>query len=171
MDQAVAAYAGKEVLEKAPDLTWVYLQYTDDMGHSYGEGEEMDLAIQEADRQVGMIWNAVKERETDFGEEWMVIITTDHGRGEGGFHHGGQSEEERATWIISNHQFNEISQNLPGIVDIFSTLANYLGISIPKNQTMEIDGVSLLGKAYASHLKVVLELPSGFINVWVKNLK
>ena len=49
------------------------------------------LGIQEADRQVGMIWSAIKEREEKFDEEWLITITTDHGRGEGGFHHGGQN--------------------------------------------------------------------------------
>lgn len=233
IDQEVAAYAAKDISRKAPDLTWVYLQYTDDMGHRFGASPEMDLAIQEADRQVGLIWSAIKEREKKFDEDWMIVITTDHGRGEGGFHHGGQSDEERATWIISNKLFNEISGNTPGIVDLFPTIANYMGVVIPKNQAMEVDGVSLLGEAYASHmtgtlsgqklvlnwksygsgetarvwitptnqfrygnsdlyrtlgevnledetanfdigaihsnLKVVLELPSGFINVWVEN--
>lgn len=233
IDQEVAAYAAKDVSQKAPDLTWVYLQYTDDMGHRFGASPEMDLGIQEADRQVGLIWDAIKEREKEYGEDWMIVITTDHGRGEGGFHHGGQSDEERATWIISNKVFNEIASQTPGIVDILPTMATFMDLSIPKNQAMEIDGVSLLGDAYASHLtgtlsgselslnwksygkgetarvwitptnqfrygnsdlyrllgevnlddesanfditsshnnlKVVLELPKGFINVWVKN--
>ncbi|WP_162340799.1 alkaline phosphatase family protein [Cyclobacterium salsum] len=233
IDQEVAAYAAEDVREKAPDLTWVYLQYTDDMGHRFGASPEMDLGIQEADRQVGMIWDAIQEREKRFDEEWLIVITTDHGRGEGGFHHGGQSDEERATWIITNNALNEIASQTPGIVDIFPTMATYMGITIPKNQAMEVDGVSLLGEAYASHLtgalsgtelqlnwksygkeetarvwitptnqfrygnsdlyrqlgevnledgsatfdinvpqdnlKVVLELPNGFINVWVNS--
>lgn len=153
--------------------------------------------------------------------------------GRRGFHHGGQSDEERATWIVSNRAFNEIASQTPGIVDIFPTIASYMEMTIPKNQAMEVDGVSLLGEAYASNLtgslsgtelqlnwksygsgalgrvwvtstnqfrygntdlyrlmgevkldqesaafdlktapnnlKVVLELPAGFINVWVKN--
>ncbi|MFO7825862.1 MAG: alkaline phosphatase family protein [Cyclobacterium sp.] len=156
IDQEVAAYAATDIAQKAPDLTWVYLQYTDNMGHSFGASPEMDLGIQEADRQVGMIWSAIKEREEKFDEEWLITITTDHGRGEGGFHHGGQTEEERATWIISNQSFNEIASNTPGIVDLFPTIANYMHIGIPKNQAMEVDGVSLLGEAYASHLKGTL---------------
>jgi predicted AlkP superfamily pyrophosphatase or phosphodiesterase len=233
IDQEVAAYAAKEVAQKAPDLTWVYLQYTDDMGHRFGESPEMDLGIQEADRQVGLIWEAVKEREKQFDEDWMIVITTDHGRGEGGFHHGGQTPEERATWIISNKQHNEHFKQTPGIVDIFSTIADFMEIKVPKNHAMEIDGISMMGEAYAGkltgklvgdklklswkaygkahrglvwitstnqfrygnsdqyrllgkveiseetagfdlgmkydNLKVVLELPEGFLNVWLKN--
>ncbi|SHN09381.1 Type I phosphodiesterase / nucleotide pyrophosphatase [Cyclobacterium lianum] len=156
IDQEVAAYAAAEVAAKAPDLTWVYLQYTDDMGHKYGESPQMDQAIQEADRQVGLIWDAIKMRENEQGEDWMIVITTDHGRGEGGFHHGGQSEAERATWIVANRKFNEVASQTPGIVDIFPTIASYLDLNIPKNQAMEVDGISLLGEAYASHLRGTL---------------
>lgn len=152
IDQTVAAYAANEVATKGPDMSWVYLQYTDDMGHRFGVSPQMDAGIQEADRQVGLIWEAIKKREKKYNEEWMIIITTDHGRKEGGYGHGGQSDKERATWIVTNKKFNTLFQNIPGIVDIFPTIADYMNISIPKNQGMEVDGVSLLGDAYASNL-------------------
>lgn len=233
IDQAVANYAANDVMEKSPDLTWVYLQYTDDMGHRFGESPQMDAGIQEADRQVGLIWNAIQKRVEAYNEDWMIIITTDHGRKVGGRGHGGQSDEERATWIVSNKKFNDVFQQTPGIVSIFPTIAHFMDINIPKNQAMELDGAGLLGEAFASHLsgeldgkslklswksysskakakiwatstnqfkygetdiyrligevsladqedvmdlkiqyenlKVVMELPNGFINVWVTN--
>jgi predicted AlkP superfamily pyrophosphatase or phosphodiesterase len=152
IDRKVAAYAANDVREKGPDLTWVYLQHTDDMGHRYGVSPQMDSAIQEADRQVGLIWSAIREREKKYNEDWLLLITTDHGRGDGGFHHGGQTDEERATWIVSNKALNEIASRTPGIVDLFPTMAEHMQLSIPKNQAMEVDGVSLLGEAHASHL-------------------
>ena len=157
IDQAVSTYAANDVITKGPDLTWVYLQYTDDMGHRFGESPQMDAGIQEADRQVGLIWEAIKKREISHNEEWMIIITTDHGRKVGGKGHGGQSDEERATWIVSNKKFNGINKNTPGVVDIFPTIADYMNIAVPKNQAMEVDGVSLLGEAYASHLSGILQ--------------
>jgi hypothetical protein len=37
------------------------------------------------------IWQAIKEREKNFNEDWLIVITTDHGRDvETGKHHGGQ---------------------------------------------------------------------------------
>ena len=155
IDRKIAGYAAREILEKAPDLTWIYLQYTDDMGHKYGDSKEMEEAIMEADRQVGQIWESIQTRR-DRGEDWLVIITTDHGRAEGGFHHGGQSDEERTIWMVSNHKFNAHFDNNPGIVDIFPTLVEYMDIPVPKSRAMELDGVSLLGKAYASNLSAKL---------------
>ncbi len=152
IDRKVSEYAAMDIRHKGPDLSWVYLQYTDDMGHQYGVSEQMDLAIKEADRQVGLIWEAIKYREETFRESWLVILTTDHGREEGGFGHGGQSDEERATWIVSSERLNRHGGEIPGVVDIFPTICTYMDIPIPKNHAMELDGVSMLGTPYAAKL-------------------
>ena len=47
-------------------------------------------------------------------------------------------------------------ENKPDIVDIFPALAEYMDIPVPKSRAMELDGVSLTGKAYASNLSVKL---------------
>lgn len=157
IDRKVAEYAALEIQRKGPDLSWVYLQHTDDMGHRFGASEQMDLAIQEADRQVGLIWDAIKYREKTLQESWLVIITTDHGRGEGGFGHGGQSDEERATWIVSSKTLNAHSQQIPSVVDIFPTICSYMNIPIPKNHAIELDGISLLETPYAAKLTGTLK--------------
>jgi hypothetical protein len=157
IDKLVAENAAKEILEKSPDLTWVYLQYTDDMGHKFGEGLEMNAAVQEADKQIGLIWKSIKERKEKNGEEFLLIVTTDHGRALGGFHHGGQTSEEREIWIVSNQQFLWPKDLKPAIVDIFPTVADFFQIQISKEQAMELDGVSLIEKPYAYGLKGVLD--------------
>ncbi|WP_113924696.1 alkaline phosphatase family protein [Cognataquiflexum aquatile] len=157
IDKLVASKAVEEISTKAPDLTWVYLQYTDDMGHRYGNSPEMDAAVQEADRQLGEIWRAIKEREKNNEEEYLLIVTTDHGRAQGGYHHGGQSDAEREIWIASNSKFNKRFIQNPAIVDVFPTVARYLGIPIPKDHAMELDGVSLLGEVSATDLSGKIE--------------
>lgn len=157
IDKLVASKAAEEISTKAPDLTWVYLQYTDDMGHRYGNSPEMDAAVLEADRQLGEIWKAIQEREKNYQEEFLLIVTTDHGRAAGGFHHGGQSDEEREIWIASNAKFNKRFDQNPAIVDIFPTVADYLRIPIPRDQAMELDGVSLLDEVYATDLSGKIE--------------
>src|SRR5687768_9985443 len=62
IDEAVANEAERYISEKGPDLSWVYLQYTDDMGHRYGDSEKFYDAIRMADSQVGRIWEAIKFR-------------------------------------------------------------------------------------------------------------
>ena len=152
IDKLVASKAAEEIRNHSPDLSWVYLQYTDDIGHRYGNSPKMEAAVQEADRQLGEIWKAIREREGLHKEEFLLIVTTDHGRAEGGFHHGGQSEEEREIWIASNFKFNKRFDQKPSIVDIFPSVATFLEIPIPREHAMELDGVSLLGDVFATDL-------------------
>src|SRR5690606_39095488 len=107
-------------------LSWVYLEYSDDMGHRHGDGEKMYEAVKMVDRQVGRIWEALEHRRRHFNEDWLIFITTDHGRdAKSGHHHGGQSERERTTWIVTNaRELNAYFKTArPGIVDILPTLA------------------------------------------------
>ena len=62
----------------------------------------MDNYVKRKEQLNKPIWEAVKYREKEFEEEWMVIVTTDHGRTESGYGHGGQSERERSCWIATN---------------------------------------------------------------------
>jgi len=147
IDQKVVAEAAQHIKSYAPDLSWVYLEYTDDMGHRYGDSPEMEDALQKLDHQIGVLYDAIQYREKNFKENWAFIITTDHGRDEkDGKNHGGQSLRQRSTWMVANLKLNKYA-NLyyPGIVDIMPTLAKYLNVNIPSNNAKEIDGIPLIG--------------------------
>lgn len=149
IDEHVTNEAARYVKAEGPDLSWVYLEYTDDMGHMYGDSQQMYDAVKIADDQVGRIWEAIQYREANHNEDWLIIITTDHGRdAETGKHHGGQSERERTTWITTNAKdLNDYFKNeVPGVVSVFPTIARHMELDIPRAQAMEIDGVPLTGK-------------------------
>jgi len=149
---AATAYIRKE----APVLSWVYLEYTDDMGHRYGDSEQFYEAVKMMDDQIRRLWEAIQFRQRHFDEDWVIYITTDHGRSaETGKNHGGQSDRERNTWIVTNAKNMNpwFLKNPPGIVDIMPTIAAWLNIAIPKETLMEIDGVSLTGKVTAHDLQ------------------
>ena len=155
IDEEVINTAAAYIRKEAPDLSWVYLEYTDDMGHRYGDSEQFYDAVKMMDDQVRRIWEAIQYRQNYFEEDWVIYITTDHGRGaETGKNHGGQSDRERNTWIVTNEKkINPFFKtHAPGIVDIMPSIASHLGVNIPKEQLMEIDGVSLTGKVAASDL-------------------
>jgi predicted AlkP superfamily pyrophosphatase or phosphodiesterase len=146
IDEKVVAEASKVIIDSAPDMSWVYLEYTDDMGHKYGKSPELDTAISMLDKQIGSIMQAVNYREKNLNEEWLVIITTDHGRdAQTGKDHGGQSEAERNTWLVMNHRPNHYAfENRTAIVDIFPTIATFLNIKLSKNVAEALEGISLL---------------------------
>jgi predicted AlkP superfamily pyrophosphatase or phosphodiesterase len=146
IDEHVSKEAARYILQEGPVLSWVYLEYTDDIGHMYGDGPEMTEAVKSADAQVGRVWEAVKERMKRTGEEWMVVVTTDHGRSPiDGRDHGGQSERERTTWIVTNiSDLNSHFNDNPAIVDIMPSILQFIGIPIPEDTRRYIDGVSFL---------------------------
>ena len=146
IDEKVVAEASQVIKDSAPDMSWVYLEYTDDMGHRYGKSPELDTAISMLDKQIQKLMQAVSYREMNFNEEWLVIITTDHGRdAQTGKNHGGQSDSERNTWLIMNKKpAPEVVKT--AIVDIFPTIAAYLDIKLPIPVAQALEGVSLLRK-------------------------
>jgi predicted AlkP superfamily pyrophosphatase or phosphodiesterase len=155
IDEAVAAAAAEAVVQHGPDLTWVYLEFTDDVGHQFGDSPEFIDAVKQADRQVGMIWQAIREREKKFNEDWLLVVTTDHGRDSvTGKDHGGQSPRERATWIVTNSRnLNAHFQQTPAMVDIFPSLCRHLNLPVPESLRMELDGVPFIGPADLSRLR------------------
>jgi predicted AlkP superfamily pyrophosphatase or phosphodiesterase len=157
IDAAVASEAANYIREKGPDLTWIYLEFTDDMGHKFGDGPQLDSALLHADSLIHLVWDAVKDREGMFQEDWLLIVTTDHGRDAStGRHHGGQSDRERTTWIATNSRnLNSRYRQNPGVVDIFPSICNHLGVPIPENAARELDGVPFIGSIDLSDLRAV----------------
>lgn len=178
IDEHVSKMAADCIRENAPDLSWVYLWYTDDAGHIFGAGETLDDFILLADRQVARIWEAVKYREANFNEEWMVVITTDHGREYNGFHHGEQSYSERSCWISTNIKANErLTGGSGAIIDINPSICRFMGFEVPQDVLWEQDGVSFYGdvdimnmevEPYGSSVILTWEClnPSAVVNVW-----
>lgn len=159
IDEHVVNETQRYIKKEGPDLSWVYLEYTDDMGHKYGDSDQFYEAVRIMDGQIGKIWDAIEYRKRTFNETWEIYITTDHGRSQDtGMGHGGQSDRERLTWIITNSQnLNTYFKNeRPGVVDIMPSMIKSLGLSASKEQNIEIDGVSITGPISVAKARSVL---------------
>ena len=123
-----------------PDALFVYLGNPDETSHQTGSiGEEYRSAIALADREVGRLMDAMRAR-TDFAQEdWLVIISTDHGRTEDGGH-GGDTPEERTIFLLVSGP--SAAKGAPAdstsIVDVSVTALAHLGIAI--DPAWELDG-------------------------------
>lgn len=156
IDEKVISEAYQTIKDQSPDLSWIYLEYTDDMGHMYGDSPQFHDAVKMMDTQVGKILEAIAYRKKHYHEDWLLILTTDHGRSEkDGKGHGGQSVRQRTTWMASNYKnFNPyVRYYNPAIVDILPSIANFLGMSIPEQVAKEQDGVPLIGSISVGNLK------------------
>jgi hypothetical protein len=180
IDDHVVAEASKSIKTEAPDLSWVYLEYTDDMGHAHGDGPQMEEAVKFLDAQMGELWKAIQFRQQKYKEKWMIVITTDHGRSEkNGRDHSGQSLRQKNGWIVANTKLNSYADFFqPAVVDIMPTVARFLGLNIPVETMREQDGIPLMGpvsvtRPVVNYFQNKLDVSwntldhSGTVKIWV----
>ncbi|RFZ91371.1 alkaline phosphatase family protein [Mucilaginibacter conchicola] len=181
IDEKVVSEASETIKKDAPDLSWVYLEYTDDMGHAHGDSPEFYTAIKMLDVQLGKLYDAIEYRKAHFKENWLLVVTTDHGRDEKtGRGHGGQSPRQRNTWMVTNYRplNNYAARYQPAIVDIMPSIARFMNITIPVNVKREIDGTPLIGKVSVAEPVAIfvqgnLDItwkaidPAGKVKVWL----
>ena len=103
----VTKAAGQEKTKlEDPDMIFLTLEYTDHAGHGFGFGNNRKYTQGsiDADKHGYQIIKAIEARDTFDTEDWLIVISTDHG---GRLHeHGGQSIMERCTWLATNKAIN-----------------------------------------------------------------
>ncbi|MGB8405222.1 MAG: alkaline phosphatase family protein, partial [Mycobacterium sp.] len=88
-----------------PNFVFSYFVGVDEAGHAHGGGSQQYAdAIENVDRNLGGIMQTVKDWEAATGEQWTVIVVTDHGhQASQGFGHGFQTPNETSTFVIANN--------------------------------------------------------------------
>lgn len=85
------------------DFIFSIFEYCDHAGHNTGfnlKNPDYTKAFADAETQCKTILNAVEARETYDTEDWLILITSDHGGYN--FAHGTFTVQERMTFIASN---------------------------------------------------------------------
>ena len=131
-DGEVTAHAVRHLGQADPDAMFVYLGNPDETSHQHGSiSTEYRDAIALADRHVGMLIDAVRARPGHASEDWLVLISTDHGRREDGGH-GGDSPEEMTIFILASGAATTTWAQTGSayIVDVAATALAHLGFEI-----------------------------------------
>ena len=96
--------AMEEVTSKAcADFVFIIYENTDSAGHDYGFSFNNPVYKDEfrtEDNYGYEVIKAIEARETYDTEDWLIIVTSDHGGIKGG--HGGPSIQERMTFVVMN---------------------------------------------------------------------
>ncbi len=112
------------------DLSFVYFATTDKTAHLYGTGDDYRRALQKLDGWTGELIESVRSRPTFAQEDWLLVITTDHGhRDEGG--HGEGSWQERQSFIGMARLASPLGfppHDDLSAVDIAPTVLRHLGV-------------------------------------------
>jgi hypothetical protein len=140
------------------DFTFIHLDEPDHVGHSSGFGSSYDNSILVIDQQLGQLLNTVESLRAASGDDWLVLVTTDHGREASGYNHGEQTFSEKSTFIASNKPLNAEFTDVPGNIanttldgiyaypaqtSITPTLLRHMGIEA--QISWHLDGIPLLG--------------------------
>ncbi|MFE7358547.1 alkaline phosphatase family protein [Streptomyces sp. NPDC057543] len=142
-DEGTTAKAADYLAHGNPDSTFVHLDEVDGAGHSSGSASDAYLkALNTADAQVGRLLDAVASRPTYADEDWLVVVTADHGHTPTGGH-GGNTPLERGTFVIAQGAGIE-----PGsvrddvkITDIAPTVLRHEGVAT--DPAWNLDGTAL----------------------------
>jgi hypothetical protein len=114
----------------APNFLFSYFVGVDENGHQFGGASpQYAEAIRNIDDNLGAIMDAVSTREAATGEDWTILVVTDHGhQPQLGFGHGFQTTDETATFVIAdgpnfrdgyiNTEY-EIVDTTPTVVSLF----------------------------------------------------
>ncbi len=123
-----------------PDAAFVYFGNTDEIGHEFDSlAPEYRAEIEKADGYVGDLIAALRARPTYGDEDWLILMSTDHGRRDDGGHGGDTEIEKRIFFLASGPSVvaGELPET-PEIVDVAVTALTHLGIEI--DPAWELDG-------------------------------
>jgi hypothetical protein len=128
-DDACEAAGIAQLQDPEIDVLFIHIDDCDAQGHANGFSPLVDTymnQVEYVDAQLGRILNALKARPQYANEDWMVIMTTDHGGiGTG---HGGPTTEEREIWWVAagpSVPQAEISIDLPNLGELFPDPSDY----------------------------------------------
>lgn len=129
-DLEVKNQAVNALINNNPDVLFVAFDDVDHAGHSYGFDASVPqyiATIETTDNYVGNILTALHDRPNYANEDWLIIVTPDHGGNL--FGHGQATYEERNIFAIySNPKFTAIElQKTPHLLPLNNQFVQYNG--------------------------------------------
>lgn len=94
----------KTAINDGTDVIFTIYETPDNVGHTSGYGNQNSAytkAVRDSDNFAYDLIQTIEAREN---EDWLIIITTDHGGVKNG--HGAQSMYERITWLATNKKLH-----------------------------------------------------------------
>ncbi|HUS47753.1 MAG TPA: alkaline phosphatase family protein [Phycisphaerae bacterium] len=149
-DAEVVELASKHLQEADPAVLFIQLDEVDGAGHGNGytaSSPKYVEAVERADKYVGDLVAAVKNRKNYANEDWLIILVSDHGgKANAGGGHGGDSPEERTIFIVvsgNGAKKGAVVSPGPGIVAVTPTALKFLGVEIKKEWNLDAEPFGL----------------------------
>ena len=139
-DAAVAAAAEELMSRDDPDAVFLHFDDVDHAGHSHGYGPNSGYlaAINDVDALIGRVLSAVHSRKTYSEEDWLVVVSTDHGGddvkepGANSARHGDDIPEHRTVFLIVSGRsvVRGPIKPPPVTVDVPPTMFAHMGVAV-----------------------------------------
>jgi predicted AlkP superfamily pyrophosphatase or phosphodiesterase len=137
--------------EKAPDASFIHFDNVDHMGHTYGFSpviKQYTDAVSQVDKYIRQVFDMVVQRKAKYKEDWLVIISTDHGgrihRQVGGHAVGIFNKHIRKVFVIINGEDTTPGEiSFPHTVDIAATVLQYFNIPLKPEWKIQGKAVGL----------------------------
>ncbi len=121
-------------MPQGPDVLFVHLDEVDGAGHTHGfhpSSPNYLRGIEEADARIGRIVQAMRQRANFDAENWLVVLTSDHG-GAIDKNHGGNTPEKRAIPFLVSGKAAAKGSAFPNprSIDVAATVLTHMGVPI-----------------------------------------
>ena len=142
-DEKLAYKAAEFLAQQNPHAVFVYFGQVDEIGHQDGFHPSVPSylqALQAVDTHVASLVKAIQSRPEYLAENWLVVISTDHG-GRGRKHRGGHEVPEIFTTFLVVSGKDSIKGEIEEpsyIVDVPVIALTHLGI--PIEGAWQLDG-------------------------------
>lgn len=127
--------AAVELMSTAdPDVVFLYLADLDVAGHAHGfhpSVPEYVAELEEIDEQIGAVLRALHGRPRYAEEDWLVIVSSDHGGTIDGSHGRDVTTHRRIPLIVSGRAAHRGTlHDTANVVDVPVTVMTHLGVAI-----------------------------------------
>jgi predicted AlkP superfamily pyrophosphatase or phosphodiesterase len=140
-DATVAELTVEALSNSDLDVIFIQLDDVDHAGHKNGYGPHVPKyidSIESTDNLVGKIISALEKRDSYKKENWLIMLSTDHGGLKR--RHGGTTPQESTSFFIAHGtsvQAKELEKEV-AVVDIAVTAMAHLGV--PIDPKWDLDG-------------------------------
>lgn len=125
-----------------PDVVFMFYSDVDEAGHAHGFHPAIpgyQAEITNVDAQVGRVLTAMRGRPDFRNEDWLIILTTDHGGSADKGHSGGTPERRTIPFLVCGPQVVPRAPFAPPKnVDVAKTLLTHMLIEVQPE--WELDG-------------------------------
>jgi hypothetical protein len=132
-DDSVASRAATLLMRGDPDVLFLHFGEPGLAGSRFGFSRfspPYRHAVARTDARIGQVLEALQARPALYGEEWLILCTTDHGSGRRRY--GQETPASRNAFLLVSGNGSSRGSTIPGasLVDLAPTVMAFLGLPV-----------------------------------------